>query len=73
MFERFRAHYAEQGIRAEVSLAVHARRPTKPLDFDRRAIAAIVLALQVADRQRFGVGMGIDGNPHRNGRPVASG
>ncbi|MBZ2169564.1 glycine--tRNA ligase subunit beta [Marinobacter sp. F4216] len=36
MLERFRAHYEEQGIRAEVYLAVHARRPTRPLDFDRR-------------------------------------
>jgi len=36
MLERFRAHYDEQGIGAEVYLAVHARRPTRPLDFDRR-------------------------------------
>ncbi|QSP95585.1 glycine--tRNA ligase subunit beta [Marinobacter salinisoli] len=36
MLDRFRAHYEEQGIRAEVYLAVHARRPTRPLDFDRR-------------------------------------
>ncbi|MGF2687382.1 glycine--tRNA ligase subunit beta [Marinobacter sp. DUT-3] len=39
MLERFRAHYEEQGIGAEVYLAVHARRPTKPLDFDRRVKA----------------------------------
>lgn len=39
MLERFRAHYDEQGIGAEVFLAVHARRPTKPLDFDRRVKA----------------------------------
>ncbi|MGM0768292.1 MAG: glycine--tRNA ligase subunit beta [Pseudomonadota bacterium] len=39
MLERFRAHYDEQGISAEVYLAVHARRPTKPLDFDRRVKA----------------------------------
>lgn len=39
MLERFRAHYDEQGIGAEVYLAVHARRPTKPLDFDRRVKA----------------------------------
>jgi glycyl-tRNA synthetase beta chain len=39
MLERFRAHYEEQGINAEVYLAVHARRPTKPLDFDRRVKA----------------------------------
>ncbi|TBW56464.1 glycine--tRNA ligase subunit beta [Marinobacter halodurans] len=36
MLERFRAHYDEQGIGAEVYLAVHARRPTRPLDFDQR-------------------------------------
>ena len=36
MLERFRAHYDDQGIGAEVYLAVHARRPTRPLDFDRR-------------------------------------
>jgi len=39
MLERFRAHYEEQGIGAEVYLAVHARRPTRPLDFDRRVRA----------------------------------
>ncbi|AZT82099.1 glycine--tRNA ligase subunit beta [Marinobacter sp. NP-4(2019)] len=39
MLERFRAHYEEQGIGAEVYLAVHARRPTQPLDFDRRVKA----------------------------------
>ena len=39
MLERFRAHYEEQGINAEVYLAVHARRPTQPLDFDRRVRA----------------------------------
>lgn len=36
MLERFRAHYDDRGIGAEVYLAVHARRPTRPLDFDRR-------------------------------------
>ncbi|SHK11910.1 glycyl-tRNA synthetase beta chain [Marinobacter antarcticus] len=36
MLDRFRAYYDEQGIGAEVYLAVHARRPTRPLDFDRR-------------------------------------
>ena len=36
MLERFRAHYEEQGIGAEVYLAVQARRPTRPLDFDQR-------------------------------------
>lgn len=39
MLERFRAFYEEQGIGAEVYLAVHARRPTRPLDFDRRVKA----------------------------------
>jgi len=39
MLERFRAYYDEQGISAEVFLAVHARRPTGPLDFDRRVKA----------------------------------
>ncbi|MCL7942722.1 glycine--tRNA ligase subunit beta [Marinobacter sp. ATCH36] len=39
MLERFRAHYEEQGISPEVYLAVHARRPTRPLDFDRRVKA----------------------------------
>lgn len=39
MLERFRAHYEEQGIGAEVYLAVHARRPTRPLDFDQRVRA----------------------------------
>ena len=39
MLERFRAHYEEQGIGAEVYLAGHARRPTRPLDFDRRVKA----------------------------------
>lgn len=38
MLERFRAHYDELGIGAEVYLAVHARRPTRP-DFDRRVKA----------------------------------
>ena len=42
MLERFRAHYEEQGIGAEIYLAVHARRPTRPVDFDQRihAVAA---------------------------------
>ncbi|RBW52072.1 glycine--tRNA ligase subunit beta [Marinobacter sp. F3R11] len=39
MLDRFRAHYDELGISAEVYLAVHARRPTRPLDFDRRVKA----------------------------------
>ena len=36
MLERFRAHYDDQGIGAEVYLAVHARRQPAALDFDRR-------------------------------------
>ncbi|MFP3976737.1 glycine--tRNA ligase subunit beta [Marinobacter sp. KMM 10035] len=39
MLDRFRAYYEERGISAEVFLAVHARRPTRPLDFDRRVKA----------------------------------
>lgn len=39
MLDRFRAYYDERGIGAEVFLAVHARRPTRPLDFDRRVKA----------------------------------
>ncbi|MBS3804394.1 MAG: glycine--tRNA ligase subunit beta [Oleiphilaceae bacterium] len=39
MLERFRAHYEDKGISAEVFLAVHARRPTRPLDFDQRVRA----------------------------------
>lgn len=40
MLERFRAWYEDRGISAETFLAVHALRPTSPLDFDRR-IAAV--------------------------------
>ncbi len=42
MMERLRAYYAEAGIAADVFEAVLARRPTRPLDFDRRlrAVAA---------------------------------
>lgn len=36
---RYRAMYEEQGIRAEVILAVQALKPTQPLDFDRRVKA----------------------------------
>ncbi len=36
MLDRFRAWYEEEGIPAEVFLAVHARRPSRPLDFDQR-------------------------------------
>lgn len=39
MLDRFRAYYDERGIGAEVYLAVHARRPTRPLDFERRVKA----------------------------------
>ncbi|PSL13662.1 glycyl-tRNA synthetase beta chain [Marinobacterium halophilum] len=36
MLDRFRAWYDDKGISAEIFLAVHALRPTSPLDFDRR-------------------------------------
>ncbi|TVP57271.1 MAG: glycine--tRNA ligase subunit beta [Halomonadaceae bacterium] len=36
LLERFRAGYEEQGMAAEVFLAVNARRPTRPLDFHQR-------------------------------------
>ena len=39
ILERFRASYEDQGIPAEVFLAVQARRPTRPLDFHRRIMA----------------------------------
>ncbi|KEA62484.1 Glycyl-tRNA synthetase beta chain [Marinobacterium lacunae] len=39
MLERFRAWYEERGISVDNYLAVHALRPTKPLDFDRRVRA----------------------------------
>ena len=42
MMERLRGYYLEQGIRPDVFEAVLDRRPTQPLDFDRRtrAVAA---------------------------------
>lgn len=39
MLARFRAAYQDEGISADVILAVLARRPTRPLDFDRRVKA----------------------------------
>lgn len=39
VLERFRAGYEEQGIPVEVFLAVQARKPTQPLDFDHRVRA----------------------------------
>ncbi|MFN3881816.1 MAG: glycine--tRNA ligase subunit beta [Nitrincola lacisaponensis] len=39
MLERFRAWYDEQGVNVSVYLAVHALRPTRPLDFDKRVKA----------------------------------
>ncbi|NWN92094.1 glycine--tRNA ligase subunit beta [Marinobacter adhaerens] len=50
MLERFRAYYDEQGIGAEVYLAVHARRPTCPRDFDRR-IKAVEAFRQLPEAQ----------------------
>ncbi|GGK62318.1 glycine--tRNA ligase subunit beta [Amphritea balenae] len=39
MLERFRAWYDDEGIAVEVYLAVHALKPTKPLEFDQRVQA----------------------------------
>lgn len=39
MLDRFRAWYEEQGVSVSVYLAVHALRPTRPLDFDKRVQA----------------------------------
>ena len=36
MLERFRSWYEDENISAEVFLSVNARRPTRPVDFDRR-------------------------------------
>lgn len=36
MMERLRGYYLEDGVRPDVFEAVLARRPTRPLDFDRR-------------------------------------
>ena len=36
LLDRFRAWFDDEGISAEVFLAVHARKPTKPVDFDKR-------------------------------------
>lgn len=36
LLDRFRAWYEDDGISAEVFLSVSARRPTRPVDFDRR-------------------------------------
>ncbi|MCP5169474.1 MAG: glycine--tRNA ligase subunit beta [Hahellaceae bacterium] len=50
LLERFRAWYDEEGIPAEVYMAVHARRPSKPVDFDRR-IRAVDLFRQMDEAQ----------------------
>jgi glycyl-tRNA synthetase beta chain len=39
MLERFRFWFEEEGISAEIYLSIHGLRPTKPLDFVRRAHA----------------------------------
>ncbi len=39
MMDRLRAYYADIGVTPDVFDAVHARRPTQPLDFDRRVRA----------------------------------
>lgn len=36
MLERFRARYEDEAVPVDVFLAVNARRPTQPLDFDKR-------------------------------------
>ena len=36
LVERLRAYYGSRGVPATVFAAVHARRPARPLDFDRR-------------------------------------
>lgn len=50
LLDRFRAWFDDAGISAEVFLAVHARRPTKPVDFDKRirAVAAFNALPQAA-------------------------
>ena len=39
MLERLRAWYEEKGVAIDSYLAVHAVRPTRPLDFDQRVLA----------------------------------
>ncbi|OMH39456.1 glycine--tRNA ligase subunit beta [Motiliproteus sp. MSK22-1] len=39
MLERFRAWYSDEGVPAEIFLAVKAKNPTSPLDFDNRVKA----------------------------------
>lgn len=39
IIERLRAYYEDQNIKAEVYLAVNSKKPTSPLDFDRRVKA----------------------------------
>jgi glycyl-tRNA synthetase beta chain len=39
MLERFRFWFEEEGISAEIYLSIHGLRPSKPLDFVRRAHA----------------------------------
>ncbi|MBN1005952.1 glycine--tRNA ligase subunit beta [Amphritea pacifica] len=39
MLERFRAWYDDEGVAIEVYLAVHALRPTRPLEFNQRVQA----------------------------------
>ncbi len=39
MLERFRAWYSDEGVPAEVFLAVRSRNPSSPLDFDQRVNA----------------------------------
>ncbi len=50
MLERFRAWYDDEGISAEVFHAVHARRPTRPVDFHQR-VRAVAAFSQLPEAQ----------------------
>ena len=44
LLDRFRARYEDEGVSVDVFLAVSARRPTQPLDFDKRVKAVYAFA-----------------------------
>jgi glycyl-tRNA synthetase beta chain len=50
MLDRFRARYEDEGVSVDVFLAVSARRPTQPLDFDKR-IKAVYAFSQRAEAE----------------------
>lgn len=50
MFERFRAWYQDEGIPAEVFLAVKALKPSQPFDFDQR-VKAVHAFSQLAEAE----------------------